>query len=117
MASVSRALLMNGVVDADAESESISLNSNWSRFIGVLSITNFVSGEFCVAIQHSPDKVNWSNLISFAPQKTANELSIAYPIHDVFFHSCLPYIKAVVDVDGVSSAAVKVELFYDEMTK
>jgi len=117
MASVSRILLMNGTVDADAESDAVSLNSNWTRFIGVLSITNFVSGEFCVFIQHSPDKVNWTNLISFAPQKTANDLVIAYPIHDVFFHSCLPYVKAVVDIDGVSQADVKVEFFYDEMTK
>lgn len=113
MASISKKVLLNQNVTADTLSSVVTLNARNKHFIGFLKISDFVSGQFDVTIEHSPNGTDWFTLMTFTAAITSNKIDKVYPT-DYSFFGCFGHVRANVNTTGATNGDVLVELHYDE---
>lgn len=115
MAAVIKQELFNqpGVTAIQA-GQAISTGPHWREFVGYMKVSN-ISGtlpSFTGKIQHSPDGVEWFDLVIFA-SKTTNSSEVASISVNV-----LPKVRGIIsDVGGTGpSATVQIDLFHTALT-
>lgn len=107
-----RTLQAATALTASVTSDKQSLEPGSSKFLGWLDISACDAGTTVTAkIQHSPDGVNWVDLVAFAvPAAGVLAKEAKAPTADIVF----PNIRSsVVIAGGLVTATAKVELYFD----
>jgi len=112
MASVSRVVLLDSALTATRTGDPVSLELYSYAFKGYIAATA-VNGATTInaKIQHSADKLNWFDLITFAAIAGVASAEAKDPTVNV-----LPYVRAVATLTGgVQAATVTVALYFDKV--
>lgn len=111
MASVANEILINEDLTASANGDSVTLDLRSKAFIGTIDASS-VNAATTVAgkIQHSPDKTNWTDAISFTDIVGSDSNEVKQITVNL-----LPYVRAVVTLTGATQiASVKILLWFDQ---
>lgn len=93
-------------IASNISSDSKFIFQNTSDFIGFLKVENYVAGTYTVKIQHSPNKVDWFDLVSFVAVSSngVQSVSTTDPVY--------PHVRSDVAVVG-GDADITVQLWFD----
>lgn len=115
MASVSRLEIVNQNVTAAISTAAgvRGLEVGSVDFVGVLVVSNYVSGTFTTTLEHSADKINWTTFASFAAIAADGHEYIDQSNFTVAGQNLLPNVRAQVAGAGLD-ADLLVALYYDK---
>ena len=109
MASNSLIGFVDEALTASSTTAAQSLPARSRRFIGWLDASvNDGATTVDAKIQHSPDKVNWEDLATFAQLVNVTGVEEIQITDNVFGN-----VRVVVTLAGTPAATVKVQLWYD----
>jgi hypothetical protein len=119
MASSSRLSLVNGALTATTTGDPVSLSGCSKKFVGYIYASAVGAGTTVTGkIQHSPDKTNWFDLVTFtALVAVGSELKpeSAFATANM---PVLPNIRSVVTLaGGALTTTVRIDLYFDEDRK
>lgn len=105
-------LLSSQVVTVTTSGDPVSLSQTSQRFIGFLKNSAVASGNYTVKIQHSPNKIDWFDLVSFT---AVNAPAVAGAEQKQVTDNVFVYVRATVTVAaGVGDGTLLVELHFQE---
>jgi hypothetical protein len=113
MSSGAKLNLMNTTgSNADVTGSVLSLLMRTTKFIGVIKTTAQNAATTVTAkIQHSPDGINWTDLISFTAINATSGYEAKAPTADIV----LPFVRAFAAVTGATKlASIQIDLHYME---
>lgn len=110
---MARELLAPTAITGSVTGEAIEILSKDVNFVGHIVATGASSPNIAAKIQHSHDKLNWFDLLSFTAI-TANTAEIVQ-VDNTDTH-VLRFVRAVL-THSSGSANVNVDLCYDRLTK
>lgn len=95
---------------ASTNGEGVGLDAKVGQFVGFLTVSAINAATTAtVKIQDSPDKTNWTDVITFAAVAGA----VGFEKKDITA-KLLPYVRAVITLAGVTKAAtVEVSIYHD----
>jgi hypothetical protein len=110
MSSVSKHSLIDAALTATTTSDAVGTTQKAKSFIGYLSVTAINAATTITAkIQHSPDKTNWYDLVTFAALVGVVGNERVFVSTAVF-----PNVRGVATLaGGPPTATAKIELWFD----
>jgi hypothetical protein len=106
MASIAKLVLLDEVITASKDGGSVSLQQSQVDFVGHLKISSYSAGTFVGKIQHSPDLVDWFDLVTFS-SLTENAIELKFPTTPLLGH-----VRASIAASSTPDARIKIELHY-----
>ena len=115
MASNSRIKLIDRALTASVNGDVFDLPDSAKKFIAWLNVSaNDGATTVSAKIQHSPDKVNWIDVVSFANVVNTTGVEAKHEASFVVANQGLfPNVRCVVTLAGTPSATVEVSLWFD----
>lgn len=105
MASSAKEILLNESITGAVNGASKSLGTKGKDYICSLVVSNYSAGTVNSKVQHSPDGVNWVDLVTFAGL-AANGVDVQTPTTPV-----LGFVRAIT---SSGTADVKIDLNFSE---